>query len=385
MKSNKLVNWFLAGFSLLTFLAFVGATTGTLAWYAYVTRASMAYQGVSITKTAQLQIGIRDDAVHKIVFDNDTLIANNCEPHDESNIVWAKTGADLNQKIISGYLSGTDSDSYVNQLLPVTSKVRKRDSVDALTLYEHPRNGEPEQGIAVPEKSVITIPLAFRILDNENHYTAGTKIWIGRMEAIKATTTGADDVAPAIRMFVTNPDDPTNCSLVNPSAANDGVTTVAGLLDLNNDGYFDNGLHDAYEEPKELLYGSYTGTPAYTNPALAEDSDFDGDVNSLTTAEKISGGTTFYAKHRKGVKTITNWDDLTLGEAEYYGIGTMQPVRDTSGHYGDSGRAVSVTDDTTKIAKVDLTIFLEGWDHAVINQAIGCLFNLGITFEIDRM
>ena len=43
----------------------------------------------------------------------------------------------------------------------------------------------------------------------------------------------------------------------------------------------------------------------------------------------------------------------------------------------------TVTDNTTKIASLYLTIYLEGWDHAVIDEAAACKFNLGLTFEIE--
>ena len=60
MKSSKRSSLFLVGAALTTFLAFVGTTTGTLAWYAYSTRVSLSYTGTSVSATEQLQIGIND-------------------------------------------------------------------------------------------------------------------------------------------------------------------------------------------------------------------------------------------------------------------------------------------------------------------------------------
>lgn len=386
MKTNRFVNWFLAGFSLLTFLAFVGASTGTLAWYAYSTRASLSYKGVSIAKTEQLQVGIRDDAIHRIVFTDEVLRQNNCEPHDENNIVWAKPGSDLKQKIISGYLSGTDSDEYVNTLLPVTTKDRTIDDTSALTLYDHPTAGDPNQSVIADSECSIKLPLVFRILNNSGEYVGGENLWIARMNAIKAISSTRNDVAPALRIFASDVDNADHRLLINPTAENNGSTTVAGLLDLNNDKYYDHGLHDAYNAPKELIYGSYTGTAVYSSERLDADSDWDASVNSLSNSEKISGGSTFYAKHKEGNYTITNYDSLTLGKADYYGMNAIQPKADANtGSYGNSGKPIATTDATTKLARVDITIFLEGWDHAVIDQAIGCVFNLGLTFEIDRV
>ena len=41
-----------------TFASLAGTISGTLAWYAYSTRASLSYTGTSIEQTAQLQIGV---------------------------------------------------------------------------------------------------------------------------------------------------------------------------------------------------------------------------------------------------------------------------------------------------------------------------------------
>ena len=43
---------------LATFASLVGSVSGSLAWYAYSTRASLSYTGTSVERTAQLQIGI---------------------------------------------------------------------------------------------------------------------------------------------------------------------------------------------------------------------------------------------------------------------------------------------------------------------------------------
>ena len=32
-----------------------------------------------------------------------------------------------------------------------------------------------------------------------------------------------------------------------------------------------------------------------------------------------------------------------------------------------------------------MTIFIEGWDHTVIDKAVGYSFNLGLRFEINRI
>ena len=47
------------GISLLTFATFVGSISGSLAWWAYSTRAAVSYQGTSVSTSEQLQIGLK--------------------------------------------------------------------------------------------------------------------------------------------------------------------------------------------------------------------------------------------------------------------------------------------------------------------------------------
>ena len=40
-------------------ISFTGVISGTTAWYAYATRASLSYGGTSVSNTEQLQIGLK--------------------------------------------------------------------------------------------------------------------------------------------------------------------------------------------------------------------------------------------------------------------------------------------------------------------------------------
>ena len=221
----------------------------------------------------------------------------------------------------------------------------------------------------------------FRVLDNNNSYIGNSNIWLRRAEA-KVISTDKTDVTKSLRVFMSDPVNAERRYLVNPSSTADGYTTVAGLLDLNHDGYYDNGAHDPYNTSYELLYGTYQGTPTYT-AETSEDSDFD-DVNGPGSTGTFA--TTFYAKHKKNTHLIDNMSNIELGKAYYYGINTMQPTLNTTTGGLTGGQPVTSTSDHYyKLAYLDVTIFLEGWDHCVIDEAINCQFNLGLTFEIDRV
>ena len=58
MKKSKPAKLLLGVLGLATFASLVGTVSGTLAWYAYSTRATVSYSGTSVNNTVQLQIGI---------------------------------------------------------------------------------------------------------------------------------------------------------------------------------------------------------------------------------------------------------------------------------------------------------------------------------------
>ena len=60
-KYNSPTKLLLGFLGIATFASLVGTVSGTLAWYAYSTRAIAAYSGTSVASTKNLQIGIASD------------------------------------------------------------------------------------------------------------------------------------------------------------------------------------------------------------------------------------------------------------------------------------------------------------------------------------
>lgn len=390
MKSNKRVSWFLTGLSALTVIGIAGATSGTLAWYAYSTRASLAYKGVSIAKTEQLQIGIADSKINpRIQYLDNELASNNCYRDSATGYVWANPGAELNSRIISAYLSGETYSSYVNSLFPATMKSRALDSTSNFELFKSPSPGDVNGNIKVYDSTSsditdlvsdygIQIPFVFRVIDNNHEYVGNSKIWVSRADA-RVATFNHEDISPALRTFFEDPNESTRRFLVNPSSeTSTGSTVVAGMLDLDGDGYYDYGRDDSYTQRKEVVYGTYTGDLSYSASARSADSDLDN-VNDTTNEGS------FYARHQKGNYQLTNFADLEIGRSYYYGMSGMRPVVDENTGAFSGGQPVTITDNNSKLGFLNLYIYLEGWDHATVDNAIGSQFNLGLTFEIDRV
>ena len=379
MEVNKKVNLYLIGLTAMTLTAFAASTVGTLAWFAYSTRATVSYQGASIRKTEQLQIGIVDDG-NFIDEDEASEFKLTRESRDGHSIVWAVAGSGFTNAAILAYLNNSSYAS--NELPPVTT--RPGQSTDPLALYDSPTAGHPLNTTTATYDEYVKLPFVLRIIDNNHMYVQNEKIWI--TDAV-ARTNGDKNIHKAVRAYFENTQ---NNFLLNPSSEEESAdsreTVMAGLLDLNGDGYYDYDITTM----KEIVYGDYTGTLTHSSTALAADSDFDN-VNGIDHSAYIHNddnghtlATTFYAKHKEGVYTA-NYGSLTYSKGHYETLSTIRP-NDVGNGYFTGGLEVGLTaSDANALSYLDVTIFIEGWDHVIIDQAISHQFSLGLTFEINRV
>ena len=371
MKASKKANLLIMGMSLLTAIGVMGSTMGTLSWYAYSTHTTLSYTGTSVRKSVLLNIGIVDE--------NGNISADTIAEHhlirDENNIVWTSSSTGLSELVIKDYLD--DTDYAYNELSPVTSNERAIDATTDITLYESPEHGKTAITDLANKKGYVKIPFAFKIVNNDNVLVKNQDIWLTDVDV---QTSENKNLEHAVRVFVNNKTASNNYLLKpyhDPSdtSTETGSTKVGGLLDLNGDEIYDYNIEDS---SKEYIYGHYTGTPTYTEPT-GSDSDFDNFNDTPYTKE----ASTFYAKHRGYARTL-NKNSVTFLEAHYETFNTVKPTMQGDGTY-TGGKPVAHTSSDTGIGYTDLTIYLEGWDHAIINTAAGCSFNLGLTFEINKI
>ena len=76
--------------------------------------------------------------------------------------------------------------------------------------------------------------------------------------------------------------------------------------------------------------------------------------------------------------------------AEYECISSIAPVRDSHDYISnyDPSNPTSVCEtraDDNHLGRVTMTVYLEGWDFAVIDEEIAHSFDLGLTFEMSRL
>lgn len=394
MKASR-VNLIVVSLACLTVVSLAGSSLGTLAWYAYSTRATMAYTGTAVRKTEQLQIGLLwGDAEKAADTTFETTYKVTKEVIGDHSYYFMPAGVGFSSTAINYYLSKFGHAT--NELPPVTS--RTYTSGD-LTLWESPTYTYNNSFSEAAPIRYVELPFVFRVLTNSGTGVEGTNdgsvananIWL--TDAL-AQTEGEKDVANSLRVHVHNYSE-ANASkqfILNPTAVSSGNTVVAGLLDLNNDGYYDFKEIDGHYT--ELVYGDRTVPDPYSYTTFDADDEVSfADINDTGAgnvtydAEKR---TTFYGRHHAAVKGFTTLNDITRNTAHYLSFEDIRPTENDGVFTGDYPMAkTSVEEDSegnlTAIGRADLTIWLEGWDHSIVDSNIGARFNLGLQFEIDRV
>lgn len=373
MKQISKIRLLATGLSLVTGLAIFGSTAGTLAWYMYSAKTTVSFIGTSVRKSVLLHLGIVDDSGYFTDEALDTYNLSRGDPDEEDghSIVWTSSNSGLTSTVISEYLS--HSVYATNTLSPVTSKSRSISNNSALTLYESPEYGDvvADQGVAATD-CYVKIPFAFKILDNSDSKLYNKEIWL--TDAV--CNASGQHIEQSVRVFV---DNSINKFILKPadSSSSTGSTVVGGLLDLDSDGTYDY----TREGQNEIPYGEFSGTPTYASTPYGIPKDT-AEYDNVNNTEYESEST-FYAKHNEVAHLISG---VTFDKvAEYQTLGTIKPSIDAETGNFVNGKPMAYTDSSDSIGYMTLTIYIEGWDHVVVNSAINYQFNLGLKFEINRI
>jgi len=351
---GKIRNLLIAsGAATLVVLSFLGTISATLSWFSYSAKVSLSYHGTSISSNKQLQIGIVTDI-------DMTSYGLECD----EGIAWSLPGAGLSQSQISGYL--TETGHATDILKPVTS--RTYSIGDEFCLYEEPYDYDPDNESIASSDKYVDLPVAFRVINVvDGSYAKNKDIWITDSE-VKGQGFEGFNIKDGVRVFFSGE---TNDFILNAAQTDPGSTIVSGLLDLNDDGYYDTN-----SSGKEIIYGTYGGTPTYDDPT-GEDSELDDIYGTGKDFPYI-----FLSKHKGTSYCVNNLDELDIGYADYETLQSVAPTSDSYGNYCD-GLPVANTGDEG-IGKTRMIIYVEGWDQAVVNQVAALRFELGLTFEINK-
>ena len=379
MKKEKKLSVRLGLMAGLISLAMLGSTAGSLAWYAYSRTVSLSFVGTTIASSSLLNVGLIDD---EGIFEQQDLVDYNLDRRQSSSgpnshsIVWSKSRNGFSLLAIRHYLS--HAHYAVSTLKPVTTGSMAYNAYngedDSFVLYRSPEFGETEFTHAAQKDAYVYLPLAFRVLDEDSELVPNKNIWL-----TDAGVTADQHAEGTVRVFV----DGTNHFLMKPSDKRNSVsgTKVGGLLSLGPSDYYDVGAGN-----KEYCYGEFTNEPNYST---LSDDQYDVFSNDNHVEETSDESTTFYAKHQPGV-LVPNIDEASPKEQKHAGVGLIKPSVSADGElYHDdtngNGYPIANTSGEGNIGYANFTIFIEGWDHSVIDQKAGYEFNLDLKFEIDRI
>ena len=364
----------LAGISSMALLA---TTAGSLAWYAYSRTVALTFVGTSIVGTSSLNIGLVDNDNYFSTEDLTTYSLEReqaTEGTETNSIVWSKSRNGFPILALRHYLE--QSPHAVDKLHPVTTRSRAIDSTADLDLRRSPEPSETDFSHQAAFESYSVLPLAFRVLDENRQYVAGKNIWL--------TDTDVDasqDVDNSVRVFI----DGASKMLIKPADKENhvGETKVGGLLAISNTQYYDRD-----GDNREYYYGEFESTPVYASTGYPDDVEHNVLVN-VNGVEDTSQQTTFLAKHYPG-SFVPDIATAVPKVQEYYGVGKVKPSVDSNGRFfvdteHENGMPIAVTSNTSKIGYAKFTIFVEGWDHSIIDQNNGYAFDLALQFEIDRL
>ena len=263
-----------------------------------------------------------------------------------------------------------------HQLFPLTTQSRVLADQSDLVLYESPLSGNTSMTEYAHTDHYVKLPLAFYLTDTNGNPTPNIDVWLTSAN-IQADGQHIDE---AVRVFIENSQ---RKFLMKPAdkSTTTGSNKVGGILDLDGDGTYDYNLGDG----KELYYGQYNTTGG----SIVYDDELYGKPFDEAPYDNANGVTnltpsTFYAKHNEHAYCVDR-TQLTPKTVEYYPFGLVKPSIDSNGNYceGATGIKMTSTDSEDKIGYATFTIFIEGWDHVVIDPSANYSFNLSLKFEVN--
>ena len=388
----------------------VGSISGTIAWYAYSTRALVSYTGTSVQSTTQLQIGIKSDVpvdftvnaelIDHVTFDDDLYYDEINDPGHTNKLYhyhyyFMKVGSGgLPAAIINDYLS---TKGYATNILEPLSSYAYNTG-ENINLRNRPVTNNPDAEKTAAERTkYCEIPFVFRVLSASSQslsYVSDQNIFLSGATAIAApnlegSTTG-NEIHNSIRLYIdrTNGDN----YIFNPSSRADGSDKVAGVLNLTGGG-IGNQFFDYDNNPssptfmQEYLYGDYEWKEGKNwENSLSEPLAQTSDLVDINGTGNDSEETTFTSRHYKGVKYFADLDSCIIPHyAHYLGTDTIYPTKNAQTGDFESDYAVCKTGGAAAhyLGTFNMKVYLEGWDFSVVDSQLQNKFYLGLTFEIN--
>ena len=164
-------------------------------------------------------------------------------------------------------------------------------------------------------------------------------------------------------------------SIINPTKEANEKVYFGGLLDNDNDGYYDTvpSLNEHNETiKKEFIYGELNdrSLAKYSDPEIPGYQD-----EKLPSAAQFHGNS-FRGEHMKSAYTY-NEEASSLNNLEFKEEGALS-LEDA----GSITKGIVIPCYANQPREIVLSIYLEGWDLDCINGTMGASFNTQLSFKI---
>ena len=166
-------------------------------------------------------------------------------------------------------------------------------------------------------------------------------------------------------------------NIINPTKQDGEKVYFGGLLDNDNDGYYDTvpvQSQNGEIVQREYLYGEVNDRSLiqYQNPEIPGYED-----EKLDQAVQMAGNS-FNGVHKKSAYTFdkeaSEAKQLALKEEEALSLSEVE----------DSSKGIVIPVYANKPREIVISIYLEGWDLDCINGTMGASFNTKLSFKILR-
>ena len=344
------------GFAIFFNILLAGSVCGTFAWYTYATRTGFEkeYHGTTVGDLGSLQAGIVSNVQLENFVDYELAEDSTTLADEGKYIYWCRPV--IKATTINYVISNNGSST--TQIDTVTSaNYDMEGDASNFHLYRRPTHGAnysiSEDCYANP-LDCIYIPFVFRYedIDNPGHYTSGQDIFFSECDIELDET--SKDCYYGTRFFLS---DKTKGYIVAPFYEEDGNNAVGGILDLDNDTYYD---YDK-ETNHEIIYGQ-SQFYEYSNEPLEADQVMPEEFRD-----------SFHASHKEGI--------YALNEETYVPESVSYLTLD---HFLNRSIAPTTTNENYhNLGCLDFYMYLEGWDLHVINKEEGAKFNMEIAFSVS--
>jgi len=337
-RSHKFRSFICLPYLITSIIAVFGIGVGTYCWFEYQNRANVTYYGTAVGGEGKMDIGLVSSkrldgfaTTYDMIEDSVSL--------PDNYIYWTRDNATMTSEAILDYAQRL---GHASNAMTATSS-GAYEAGGTFELKRAPELLASAEFLPARLDTYTKIRLAFRTDAHTAIFLKGSHVEC------------ENDVREAVRVYFNEPDS-TGGFIYNPSSIDEGATAVGGILNLDtmSNEYFD--YQPAYEY--EHIYGE------------VESVTYDG--SKYTQESPIPSGqrNCFVSNHKAGLLI----PKITPKYANYLGS------------YSTLGsKVLTSTKDLGTISYLDATIYLEGWDHTCVEQAISSHYSLNLEFTFKEV